>query len=104
MCAEFHGRLEPYNFALILGTMGKAYNMAVIAREVDMGAGIAVLNTLKQFYRRLYRWRYLDDARNKPLNKQGWVTGPISREVMLANSKQSFLNRARDPGTMHMLI
>jgi hypothetical protein len=104
MCAEFHGRLQPHEFAMILGTLGRYYNTAVIAPEVDLGSGIATLNTLKQFYYNIYRWRYLDDARNRPQNKQGWVTGPISREVMLANAKKNFLDRARDAGHMHMFI
>lgn len=96
MCAELHGLLDPDQFARILARLGNLYNGALLAPETH-GAGLSVLNILKDIYWNIYQWRILDGYGFKITNRLGWETNVHSRAVMLTEAKRVYRARVEDP-------
>lgn len=94
MCAEVHGRIEPSDFAIVSGSLGRIYNNALIAPELE-GLGHSTLSHLKLWYWHIYQQRK-DKGHNLEITNQlGWSTNTTSRPVMISNTKRIFLERAK---------
>ena len=83
MMAEFHGVVQPHQHARVMASFGFWYNNAIAVPECN-GLGMSTLNELYRCYNRFYQWRPFDDSRFRVSNKDGWWTGPKSRNMMLA--------------------
>ncbi|MCP4570343.1 MAG: hypothetical protein GY841_22405, partial [FCB group bacterium] len=80
--AEWHGHLDPYNFAHIAKKLGKFYNTALIGIETN-AHGIATINELQRSYWNLYRQEYFDRYKNTRVNKLGWETTNKSKKLLI---------------------
>ncbi len=74
--AEFGGFIKPHQLGALVYSIGKVFNDAVAAPEVNTSAGMATLAELQRLrYPRIYIWKHFDDADQKMTNKAGWYTG-----------------------------
>lgn len=103
MCGEFHGRIEPHEFAYVLAGMGYTYNNAIIAPEIN-DVGLAVQALLQQIYWNIYQWKMIDSYSLKPSTRLGWSTSSQTRPMIIANAKRLFRERSRYPETMGQFI
>jgi hypothetical protein len=81
--AEWHGHLDPYNFAHIVERLGRWYNEALVAVEIN-AHGLATQNELQRGYWNLYRQEYYDRYDNKPTKKLGWETTLRSKKLLIS--------------------
>jgi hypothetical protein len=74
--AKFRGLIKPHQHGQIMSSLGKLFNMAVLAPEVKTAEGLATLAELSRLrYPRLYMWKHFDDNQGRTTNKLGWYTG-----------------------------
>ncbi|HLO14168.1 MAG TPA: hypothetical protein VK206_05025, partial [Anaerolineales bacterium] len=81
-CAEWRGHVLPREFGDILAAIGRFYNDAQIASEVN-SFGISTLERLQKVYRNLYLWRKRDTVGVKFTGKFGWQTNYESKNLMV---------------------
>jgi len=81
--AEWHGHLDPYNFAHVTASIGKYYNEALIGVETN-AHGLATLNELQRNYWNLYRQEHFDRYKNSRVNKLGWETTNRSKKMLIS--------------------
>lgn len=81
--AEFHGLVQPHQHANVMMALGYIYNTAMLVPEAN-SIGTTTLDYILRAYPRVYRWRKLDDIRNRLTNAAGWWTSQTSRRNMLA--------------------
>ena len=83
--AEWHGRIEPENFAEELNKLGRYYNTATMGVEANQ-PGLSVLTELKRLlYPRIYYRYELDKKDNKRTRNMGWLTNSKSKPLMILN-------------------
>ncbi len=94
--ARWHGRLDPINFAHEIEKLGRWYNLAQVAVEINY-EGLAVTSELRRRnYWNQYRWRYLDRFVDKLTEKIGWETNSRTKPLLIAHMS----NRIREGTTL----
>ena len=81
--AEWHGHLDPYNFAHVAASLGRYYNEALVGVETN-AHGLATLNELQRDYWNLYRSEHFDRYKNTRVNKLGWETTNRSKKMLIS--------------------
>lgn len=106
--AVWHGHLPPIPFAQVLDGLGRYYNEAVVAPELNSGHGFSVVEELKtRQYPRIYVWQRVDKVTHAVTNFYGWSTSYRTRPLLIDNlrhglSEQEIL--VRDPATVLELL
>ena len=72
--AQFHGKLEPDDFAEELYLLGMFYNMAWICPEANNHGHTTIQGLIERRYRKIYQRKALDVASNKMTMKLGFLT------------------------------
>ncbi len=84
--AEYRGQIEPGEFADVLDGLGRWYNTAQIAVEVN-GVGRYTNARLSEMYPNLYIWRRTDKIKHRLSNFWGWETSNKSKQELVALAK-----------------
>ncbi len=83
--ARWHGRLDPIVFAHEVDKIGRWYNTALVAVELN-NQGLATQTELRhRGYWRQYQWRYLDRFTDKITDKIGWDTNARTKPLLTAH-------------------
>lgn len=87
--AVWHGRIEPGHFADELALLGKYYNMAPIAPEIE-GGGLATLERLKVIYPRIWQNRMADrmPGRDRSDVLLGWQTSWKTKALLILKTSE----------------
>lgn len=88
MMAEFHGRVRPDEHAAVIYSLGEIYNLALAAPEYNMPGNVTLHELKRLCYGNIYRWRHVDDHKQRLSNKLGWQTNGASRPMMLGLAKR----------------
>jgi len=80
---EWHGRIDPYNLAFMVGFLGTVYNKALVAIEVN-AHGLATQQELQTSYWNLYQQTYLDRYDQKLSTKVGWETTLRTKALLIS--------------------
>ena len=83
--AEWHGHLDPYNFAHIIEKVARWYNEALVSVETN-AHGLATQQELQKQYWNLYRQEFFDRYKNQYANKIGWDTTERSKKLLISFS------------------
>ena len=104
MCT-YHGRMRPDEHAYVLASIGKIYNDAIVAPEINPGGGgMSILTDLQRLgYYNIYIWRRRDTAQGmRMMNALGWTTNSWSRPLILSELRKMVQDCAKarfvDPG------
>jgi len=81
--AEWHGHLDPYNFAHIVKKLGRMYNEALVGVEIN-AHGLATQQELQRDYWNLYQQEHFDRYKNVYMNKIGWETTMRSKKLLIS--------------------
>ena len=81
--AEWHGHLDPYNFAHIIAKVATLYNEALVGVEIN-AHGLATQQELQRHYWNLYQQEHFDRYKNQLMNKIGWETTMRSKKLLIA--------------------
>jgi len=81
--AEWHGHLDPYNFAHVIHKVAVLYNEALVGVEIN-AHGLATQQELQHHYWNLYQQEHFDRYRNQLMNKIGWETTMRSKKLLIA--------------------
>uniref|UniRef100_A0A6M3K077 Putative terminase n=1 Tax=viral metagenome TaxID=1070528 RepID=A0A6M3K077_9ZZZZ len=81
--AEWHGYVDPFNFAEIIESIGRLYNDALASVEVE-GYGMATLQELQAHYWNIYRQERVDTYDGSFTNKLGWQTNLRSKKALIS--------------------
>lgn len=82
MVSEWHGHMEPTDYADELGKLGKIYGTALIGVETNKDGGVA--QTLKNLgYPNLYYRQETDHRTRKNTARLGWNTSTITKPIMI---------------------
>ena len=91
MMAEFHGKLRPDEHGYVMAFLGRVYNEALAAPEINPPGNVAFM-TLKGCYTNIYRYKhpYMDNVNNSKnaTRHLAWQTNTASRPTMLNLAKQ----------------
>jgi len=80
--AEWRGHVLPREFGDILAAIGRLFNTAQIASEVN-SFGLSTLERLQKIYPNLYLWRKRDTITIKFTGKFGWQTTYDSKNLIV---------------------
>lgn len=80
---EWHGHLDPYNFAHIISPLAKMYNEALVAVEIN-AHGLATQQELQRHYWNIYQQEHFDRYKNQLQNKIGWETTQRTKKLLIA--------------------
>ena len=81
--AEWHGHIDPYNFAHIIGPLARAYNEALVGVEIN-AHGLATQQELQRDYWNLYQQEHFDRYKNQMQNKVGWETTMRTKKLLIS--------------------
>ena len=106
--AVWHGHLAPIPFAIVLVALGRFYNEAIVAPELNSGHGFSVVEELKmQQYPRIYVWQRVDKVTHAVTNFYGWSTSYRTRPLLIDGLRHA-LNESeilvRDPAAILELL
>ena len=87
--AVWRGKMDPFDFADLIESVGNFYNTAQVAVEVT-GPGYATNHKLNSTYANLYRGRDRTQATNKLKSKTGWDTSQKSKRYMISLARTQF--------------
>jgi hypothetical protein len=82
--AHWHGKMEPFQLAILLNWIGKRYNGGWIVPERN-NHGITVVEKLIDLEYSYVYVETVDDFPNRPRKRFGWVTTKKSRDLILDN-------------------
>jgi hypothetical protein len=107
--AVWHGLAEPIRFAQVINHVGRWYNNAMIAPELNGGWGFSVVEELTKGYQypRIYIWQRVDKVKRSISNYYGWWTTNSTRPLLIdstnfaINEKELLL---RDAATIKELL
>jgi hypothetical protein len=106
--AVWQGHLAPIPFALVLDALGRFYNEAIIAPELNSGHGFSVVEELKmRQYPRLYVWQRVDKVTHAVTNFYGWSTSYRTRPLLIDGLRHAINEAAilvRDPPSILELL
>ena len=90
ICAIYRGHVPPDEFYRVCSTLGKFYNNALLAIEVNKD-GLWVNNELERSgYNNLYYRQKLDDVTKQMTKQFGWRTARDTRDSMLSEMLSVF--------------
>jgi hypothetical protein len=105
MVCAYHGRIRPDEHAFVLASLGKIYNTAKLAPEVNPGGGgMSIITDLYRLgYHNIYEWRHRDKIGGpERTNAAGWWTTQATRPTILTELRKMFHDcahgRFNDPG------
>jgi hypothetical protein len=81
--AEWHGNIDPFDFADVLAAMGRYYNMAQIGPEVER-YGNMMIGRLVAIYPKIYVWRKWDQVVPRLTQMLGWETNSKSKQRIVS--------------------
>lgn len=92
--AEWHGWINPSQFARVIAALGVWYHMAEIAVEY-MSYGITTGNDLYRVldYPNVYRWKHLDRVSNSTTNLVHWQTTSKTRPEAINRMNEALLDK-----------
>lgn len=90
--AEWRGFIDPVDFAHTLATIGRYYNNAQIAPEVEK-FGMGTLGRLQQIYTNIFIWRKRDTIVPEFTHQLGWSTSHTSKLMITAFARHSIWHR-----------
>lgn len=106
--AVWTGLMEPYPFAHLINAIGRWYNEAIAAPELNSGHGFSVVEELKALqYPRIYIWQRVDKVRHTVTNYYGWETTFRTRPLLIDSLHYAINARemlVRDPNTVQELM
>jgi hypothetical protein len=82
--AHYHGKVSPFQFAILLNWIGKRYNGGWVVPERN-NHGITVVEKLQDLDYDNINVEMVEDFPNKPRKRFGFVTTKKSRELILDN-------------------
>ena len=88
--AHYHGKMEPWEYALLLMGLGNRYGEAWIVPEKNNHGQQVIQEIIKHDYPNLYM-EMIEEPPNKPRKRFGWVTtgaGDRKRQAVLDNGKK----------------
>jgi hypothetical protein len=95
--AEWRGRVDEFELALIAYRLGMYYNKALIGIERN-NHGVAVVKKLDELaYANQYVRRTIDETYETYHNELGWRTDQATRPIMISDLNQSITNRTFIP-------
>jgi hypothetical protein len=81
--ASFHGHLHPDLFGAQMISMGKYYNSAVLAPEVNNHGLTTLTHITNKNYPFIFMRKVLDERTNEWTDKAGWQTNIKTKPIML---------------------
>lgn len=92
--AEWHGWINPSQFARVIAALGVWYHQAEIAVEY-MSYGITTGNDLYRVldYPNVYRWKHLDRVQNSTTNLVHWQTTSKTRPEAINRMNEALLDK-----------
>ena len=90
--AEWHGYVLPRPFADVLAALGRYYNDAQVAPEIN-DWGHSTLDRLRDIYTNIYIWRKRDTQVPKFTSYLGWKTQHDSKNIIVNLARQRLHNR-----------
>jgi len=90
--AEWRGFIDPVDFAYTLATIGRYYNNAQVAPEVEK-FGMGTLGRLQQIYTNIFVWRKRDTIVPEFTHQLGWATNHTSKLMIVAFARHSIWHR-----------
>jgi len=81
--AEWHGHIDPYNFAHVIEYLARLYNEALVAVEIN-AHGLATQQELQRTYWNLYQQEHYDRFKNQFANKIGWETTIRTKKLLVS--------------------
>ncbi len=90
--AEWRGFIDPVDFAYVIATIGRWYNDAQVAPEVEK-FGMGTLVKLQQLYTNIYIWRKRDTIVPEFTHQFGWSTSHTSKLMITAFARHSIWHR-----------
>jgi len=104
----WHGHLAPIPFAQVLDGLGRFYNEAIVAPELNSGHGFSVVEELKtRQYPRIYVWQRVDKVTHAVTNFYGWSTSYRTRPLLIDNLRHGLAESeilVRDPAMILELL
>jgi hypothetical protein len=91
-CAEYRAHVMPREFADILAAIGRYYNHAQIAPEVN-NCGLATSQRLAEIYPNIYLFRKQDTVAPKLTGKMGWQTTYDSKGILVELARERVYRR-----------
>lgn len=82
--AQWHGRIDPDAFALVLIALGRRYNYAWIAPERNNHGLMVVTVLVNENYPQVYA-EMVPEPPGKPRKRFGWVTSSSTRPLIIDN-------------------
>jgi hypothetical protein len=82
--AQWHGKIDPDAFALVLIALGKRYNYAWIAPERNNHGLMVVTVLVNENYPQVYS-EMVPEPPGKPRKRFGWVTSNATRPLIIDN-------------------
>ena len=82
-CAEYRSRCLPDDFGDIIALIGKFYNTAQIAPEVN-NSGLSTIKRLREVYANIYLWRKDDAVSPKLTGLMGFKTQYDSKQILVS--------------------
>lgn len=89
--AVLHGLISPWDFAASINQLGRFYNKAIVAVEIN-GVGHAVQDPLIRVYQypNLHMWRGKPDRIHVSMSRlYGWETNTYSRPLMIGSGQRA---------------
>lgn len=80
--AHFHGKMSPFDYAKLLKSLGERYNNAWLVPERN-NHGITVVEVLEDEEYENIAFEIVPDPPHKPRKRNGFVTTPKSRKLIL---------------------
>ena len=90
--AEWRGHILPREFGDVLAAIGRYYNDAQIAPEVNT-FGLSTLGRIREIYSNLYLWRKRDKIEIKFTGEFGWITSYQSKNLIVNLMKEKLYYR-----------
>src|SRR5262252_540752 len=104
----WQGHLAPVAFAVVLDALGRYYNEAILAPELNAGHGFSVIEELKMHrYPKLYVWQRVDKVTHSVTNFYGWSTSYRTRPLLIDALRHALAEQTiliRDPATLLELL
>lgn len=91
-CAEYRDKVLPDDFGDILAFIGRFYNTAQVAPEVNAG-GLSTIKRLREIYPNIYLWRKDDLIVPKFTGLMGWKTQYDSKQILVALTRGRIFRR-----------
>lgn len=82
--AQWHGKMDPDQFGVLLMALGKRYNLALLAVERNNHGLTVVTLLVNEGYPNIYA-EMVPEPPGKPRKRYGWVTNSATRPLIIDN-------------------